>query len=233
MKVSLSFVAALALLAGCGPDSRLVDANDIVRVTVNCGHPLGGRLCHAPCDALDGTPVELTLCDDIECVGRTCTARVCQCIGGLVRCGGEIPTNECEPYVFEPQLTIAPALAPFGEVPQGASSERVVFTVENEGTGQSSALRSTLGGSGAASFAIVEDDCAGHRLDPGDTCEVALRFVPIAAGGVSATLIISGGDAEAIATLEGTAEPNDAGPFDASVFDVGPPDADLDAYEAP
>ncbi|MBN8617061.1 MAG: choice-of-anchor D domain-containing protein [Deltaproteobacteria bacterium] len=106
-------------------------------------------------------------------------------------------------FVAVAELTITPALAEFGDIVVGQSSTATEFEIENVGTGTSSALSATFGGSGAGDYAFASNDCAGQRLEPGDTCTISVTFRPGDTGGSSATLTVAGGDASAVATLSG------------------------------
>jgi hypothetical protein len=101
------------------------------------------------------------------------------------------------------ELTINPALQDFGDTVVGETSSASTFTVENVGTGQSSALTVTIGGADAGDFAFVMNGCAGMRLAAGDTCTVSVEYSPGATGRSSATLNVAGGDATTAATLQG------------------------------
>ncbi|MBN8609257.1 MAG: hypothetical protein J0L92_01640 [Deltaproteobacteria bacterium] len=165
--------------------------------------------------------MELTLCDDIECVRRTCDTRLCECVGGLVGCDGVTPTRECEPHRFEPALTITPALRDFGEVAQGAIYPTVTFRLENEGAADGR-LQPTFEGLGSEALALAPGDCV-SRVSPGEVCEIRVILVTSEPRRVAASLRLTEGLAVSVEGLV-TAAPIDAGAVDAGL---------LDAHDAP
>ncbi|MFO0713891.1 MAG: choice-of-anchor D domain-containing protein [Sandaracinus sp.] len=120
----------------------------------------------------------------------------------------DAPIAPPDAFVAAAELTISPALSDFGDVVVGETSSATTFTVTNVGTGSTSALSATFGGSGASDFRFATNTCAGMRLAPDDTCTISVEFRPTAEGGSSATLTVAGGDVSAVATLEGNGARN-------------------------
>ena len=104
-------------------------------------------------------------------------------------------------------IALAPGEFHFGTVAVGTASLPVTLTLRNQGSAPSGALgAASLGGAGAAEFAIDDDGCVGRTLDPGASCALAAHLEPTTAGTPSATLSVSaqpGGTAST--TLRGRA----------------------------
>ena len=89
-------------------------------------------------------------------------------------------------------LDLTPAAHDFGSVVVGQPAGGVAFTVHNGGEVPSGQLATTLGGTGAASFVVLADGCAGSPLGGGASCMVTVRFDPPAPGARTATLTVAG-----------------------------------------
>ena len=103
-------------------------------------------------------------------------------------------------------LSIAPTPANFAAV-VGTTSDPITLRIRNNGTAATGALTVALGGTGAAQFAISDNEC-GATIAGSDSCTVTVVFKPAAAGNVTATLTATDatvGSIPAIATLAGTA----------------------------
>jgi hypothetical protein len=121
--------------------------------------------------------------------------------------------------------SIAPGNFDFGVQATGSRSAPHVFTVTNSGTAQLGFDRVSLGGSELDQFVISGDDCSGALLNPGQNCEVRVRFAPDSAGAKQATLRVSGDAPTVVATLSGTgaATSDSMSPtFAATAAGVGP-----------
>ncbi|MBJ6981865.1 choice-of-anchor D domain-containing protein [Luteimonas sp. MC1572] len=108
---------------------------------------------------------------------------------------------------------VVPASLGFGSVAVGASAN-VVATVANAGT---AALVVSQVVAPVAPFSITAHDCG--TLAPGASCQVQLRFAPLAAGSFSGTLVIASNDpdhAQVGIALSATATtaPGGGGDFD-------------------
>lgn len=92
----------------------------------------------------------------------------------------------------------------FGTVVVGQTSGFATFTISNSGDGTSGIVGVTFGGTNAADFLLVRNDC-NVMLAPGTSCSVDVALSSSAAGGKTATLLAtasSGGTASV--TLLGT-----------------------------
>ena len=97
----------------------------------------------------------------------------------------------------------------FGEVRQGASSERRL-TLSNTGRAAVEVGEVTIRGGGAPEFALVGEGCPETvPLAPGGRCELTLRFAPAAEGRREAVLVVGQGGANRVleVTLGGTGLP--------------------------
>jgi hypothetical protein len=110
--------------------------------------------------------------------------------------------------ITAPLLTLTPGPATFAQTAVGATSVSVTFTVTNTGTAPSGSLITSLGGAAPAEFPVVPDSngCQGVVLGSGETCTIALRFAPVAAGSRTASLTVSANPgSSATANLSGNA----------------------------
>jgi hypothetical protein len=78
----------------------------------------------------------------------------------------------------------------FGAVAVGQESAPQTFTFTC-GDGPTGTLATQLGGPDALSFLIAEDLCQGTSLPPAGTCAVTLRFKPVKAGELAASLTLT------------------------------------------
>lgn len=87
----------------------------------------------------------------------------------------------------KPKATFDPGPVLFGDVEVGSSATETV-TVTNPGTTPTvldlgAAISDDTGGGGVTSvFEIVDNGCAGLTLDPGEACEIEVRFTPAGPG---------------------------------------------------
>ena len=80
------------------------------------------------------------------------------------------------------ELGPTPTYFPSVQLLSGAASAGAV-TLRNTSDGDIAAQPAIVsGGTDPESFVIVGDECAGRTLEPGDTCSIALIFVPAHAG---------------------------------------------------
>jgi hypothetical protein len=92
---------------------------------------------------------------------------------------------------YTPALVITPDPVQFGSVVVGQNSGLRVATVQN--VSATSVSLTTMGVSPGGEFSIVDaSDCAGQTLAPDGTCQLTLRFRPIAVGARLATLSVAG-----------------------------------------
>lgn len=92
----------------------------------------------------------------------------------------------------KPELAVAPASLPFGDVPVGQRSGIETVTVRNPGTARLSLEGVRLDGPDAADFRLVAATCDGMSfLAPGGDCTVGVRFLPTAAGDRRARIVVS------------------------------------------
>ena len=78
----------------------------------------------------------------------------------------------------------------FGSVQVGHQSAAASIVVTNSGAETSGALAVSLTGADASSFGIDSDACSGHTLSQGQTCSVAVHFLPASAGAKSGSLSV-------------------------------------------
>jgi hypothetical protein len=91
-------------------------------------------------------------------------------------------------------LSAAPPSGDFGGVPTSGATNHgdIAFKIKNTGTQSSGALATSLGGTDAALFSIVEDTCAGVAVSGGMECGLTVSFRPTSTGGKTATLTVKG-----------------------------------------
>ena len=108
-----------------------------------------------------------------------------------------------------PAIAVSPASQNFGSLLVGTTADRV-FTVQNSGS-------ATLSGTASvpAPFAVVSG--ASYNLAPGQTQPVTVRYLPLAAGTDTQTVLFSGG-AGTTAKVSGSATNSAVGGF---VFQAG------------
>ena len=104
------------------------------------------------------------------------------------------PTNTTG-YLYEYQITGAPSpqLSPGGALQFGNQADNTFSGdyseyLYNGGTNDAHITATTFGGSGAAFFHLTSNDCLGHSLAPGSSCQVSVAFSPGAIQAYAATL---------------------------------------------
>lgn len=107
-------------------------------------------------------------------------------------------------------ITVSPASSDFGTVAAGsASATATTITFSNAADSQSGILHTVLGGTGATSFSIIQDNCTGQTLAAtgmaNSTCTISVKFTPQTAGAKTATIVLEGAAGTPTATLNGTA----------------------------
>ena len=139
--------------------------------------------------SFDGLPSQLTARydDTIDLVPSAelpLTVRFTPLAGGsynkcfIIESDGGNPQVNLSALAIESNITIAPALWNFGPVFTGSFGEKT-FVVKNTGT---ATLRITTVDSPLVPFTIFNDGCSSaHDLTPGSTCNIVVRFTPIAA----------------------------------------------------
>lgn len=88
-------------------------------------------------------------------------------------------------------LQIAPASVDYGSANIGTATASTIFTITNTGVAGASGITVALSGAGAASFETTGDSCTAATLAYSQTCTVAVRFNPQAAGATAATLTVT------------------------------------------
>jgi hypothetical protein len=99
--------------------------------------------------------------------------------------------------VFDNASTTGAAISPNpgtvtfdGPVPLGTLSAATTVVITNSGPGPVQIGRVTLAGAHPEEFAVVGDSCSGAVLAASGACSVVLRFAPIQAGSLSASLAV-------------------------------------------
>lgn len=107
-----------------------------------------------------------------------------------------------------PAATPSRGSVAFGRTAVGASSASRVLTFTNRGHASLDVSGGRIAGADADEFRITSNDCAGESLRPGESCQVALRFAPVAEGVAHATLRLASNDpARPSVALTGTGTP--------------------------
>ncbi|HET8899706.1 MAG TPA: choice-of-anchor D domain-containing protein [Rhodanobacteraceae bacterium] len=88
------------------------------------------------------------------------------------------------------QLTASPDPLDFGTIPAGATPSQTV-TVTNIGGTAVNISTLTLGGIDAAQFGIGTETCSSTTLAPQATCDITVRYQPVALGNHAAQLAIA------------------------------------------
>jgi hypothetical protein len=91
------------------------------------------------------------------------------------------------------ELTAAPDHLHFGEVPVGSSSDPQTVSVTNTGTVTTTIDAVILSGSHPGDFLLDSDLCTGTALGVGQSCDLAVVFVPTVAGDRWAVIAIQTG----------------------------------------
>jgi hypothetical protein len=86
-----------------------------------------------------------------------------------------------------PLVTATPDPADFGEAGVGTLGTLHTLTLTNSGELPAGFFIAIISGGDVTSFHMVEEDCTGHRIDPGESCTAVVRFTPVAAGLRTAT----------------------------------------------
>ncbi|MBI2353618.1 MAG: choice-of-anchor D domain-containing protein [Deltaproteobacteria bacterium] len=100
-------------------------------------------------------------------------------------------------------LTISPSRKNFSSVQVGNDAEEVV-SIRNNLTTDLPLGGATLGGTGAAAFAIAVDGCSNTTLQAGTSCTIKISFTPAAYQAYTANVNIPYGTTSANLTLSGT-----------------------------
>jgi hypothetical protein len=104
-------------------------------------------------------------------------------------------------------LSISPTSNDFGSVAVNSSSQKVPFTVTNNGPGQTGPLTVTMKTGNTNQFPIEFNQCTNQQLVVGASCEVEVAFDPTATGPLTSNLVAEadpGGTATAVLTGTGT-----------------------------
>ena len=89
-----------------------------------------------------------------------------------------------------PTLNLSPSSLTFGAVTTGTSSTETV-TVSDPGAASVTFSAVQFAGPQADAFSISADSCSGKTVTPGDSCTIAVTFVPTGGGSFSASLVIA------------------------------------------
>jgi DNA-binding beta-propeller fold protein YncE len=111
----------------------------------------------------------------------------------------------------EPDESVSPSALRFGGLPIGENSTTRTVTVAN-GADATAALQVgsiALAGPDPDQFDVVFDNCSNRAVEPGERCQLGLRFAPTAGGSASASVRIpSNGSASPVSvSLGGTGTP--------------------------
>ncbi len=91
------------------------------------------------------------------------------------------------------QVTATPAELDFGAVDVGDAAVRSL-TFANTGNLPFQSIVAIPTGVDVGAFRVVRDTCSLQQLNPGDSCELAVRFAPTGAASATATLMVIGGN---------------------------------------
>lgn len=104
-----------------------------------------------------------------------------------------------------PTLAIAPTSFNYGSIAVGSTSAPQTFTVTNVGSGPTGTVVMSITGTNGGDFLGGVNNCSGVSLASGQSCTVAVGFVPLAVGPRTATLTaVASPGSPATATLSGT-----------------------------
>lgn len=111
----------------------------------------------------------------------------------VVSSGEAASVNVMGNGAYGPQL-LSPMTAVFdyGTMTIGAQSAARTFVITNTGSSPTGTLRTILSGANPTEFSIVQNNCQGIALNPGQTCQLAVTFRAAGPGQRSATVNTSG-----------------------------------------
>jgi hypothetical protein len=89
-----------------------------------------------------------------------------------------------------PTVELSATSVAFADTVLGSAAAAQTVTVTNGGLRSLDFGTVALAGGSAAEFGVGSDTCANETVAPGGQCSVAVTFVPTAAGGASATLVL-------------------------------------------
>jgi len=92
-----------------------------------------------------------------------------------------------------PDIEVSPTSLDFGDVSAGSESDEQTVAIFNIGSENLEIGTITITGM-ADQFTIVNDNCSGQTLAPGDYCTVGVKFTPTSTGEKTANLIIPSND---------------------------------------
>jgi hypothetical protein len=87
-----------------------------------------------------------------------------------------------------------PAAIDWPELELGAVGEPVPVAIRATGSSPVTVTGAALGGAAPEDFTVVQDECSGEQLAPGEFCDIWVAYAPKVAGERSATLNVSGSD---------------------------------------
>jgi len=100
-----------------------------------------------------------------------------------------------------PVMAVDPSRGSFGPQDVGAMSNPMDLIVSNRGTAPLRISRVALGGVAERDFRLTRNDCSKATLEPGQTCELRVVFVPRAAGERQAEIVLGSDASEPVPTV--------------------------------
>ncbi|MEW6052162.1 MAG: DUF1566 domain-containing protein [Nitrospirota bacterium] len=101
--------------------------------------------------------------------------------------------------VTYPDISVTPSSYSYGNVLVGKDSVFQVFIVTNMGTENLVIGSSVI--TGSAEFLLLDDNCSGRSVAPGDRCSVSVYFSPATGGIKSAWLVVPSNDPDTPKTV--------------------------------
>jgi N-acetylneuraminic acid mutarotase len=128
--------------------------------------------------------------------GRVLLTGGCEC--------GPSPVDDASLYTPATKASTTPL--DFGDQYVGNRSPVLNVTVQNRGAENLFPTASSISGIGASEFTIVDDQCSGAIVLPGDSCLIGVRLTPSSTGAKSAMLEIEDNEGSGFhtANLDGT-----------------------------
>ena len=179
---------------------------------------LGAQTCNGATLGAGGSSICNLAVHFSPTAGTTGTVTASLLVGGTP--GGTAVATLTGHATSAASLAITPSPFGFGPQPQGSPSSPVTFTVTNAGGSSSGTPTITTGGTNAADFAVVADNCTAAVPGNNGTCTLSVIFTPSTQAAESATLTVTatpGGTSTT--TLSGTGEAPAAIGISPSPFD--------------
>lgn len=183
---------ASAALSGSNVNLTWIDPTSIVDVTTfgNPKNEIGFRIERADIGG-DFAPVgtalanATTFTDTTSALAASYRYRVV-----AYNAAGETPSAE---FALIPSITMAPAVANFGNVAVSYTSIPAVFTIGNTGQAYLTVTGLTAGGTDAGMFQLLAGSCGAlpFNVAPGGNCNFSATFTPSSAGSKTANVQIA------------------------------------------